>query len=78
VQPDAVVKANHVVGNIVCSLGVIGIVLLQNPLHHRVLGDNKVQHKIRLAGIDAPEKKQPFGQRSTQSLSDLVFDKTFF
>jgi endonuclease YncB( thermonuclease family) len=41
-----------------------------------VLDANKVQHKIRLAGIDAPEKKQPFGQRSKQSLSDLVFDKT--
>ena len=40
-----------------------------------VIDDNKVQHKIRLAGIDAPEKKQPFGQRSKQSLSDLVFDK---
>jgi endonuclease YncB( thermonuclease family) len=26
--------------------------------------------------IDAPEKKQPFGQRSKQSLSDLVFAKT--
>ena len=40
-----------------------------------VLDANAVQHKIRLAGIDAPEKKQPFGQRSKQSLSDLVFDK---
>lgn len=40
-----------------------------------VLDAGKVQHKIRLAGIDAPEKKQPFGQRSKQSLSDLVFDK---
>jgi len=33
------------------------------------------QHKIRLAGIDAPEKKQPFGERSKQHLSDLVFNK---
>lgn len=41
-----------------------------------VLDADKVQHKIRLAGIDAPEKKQPFGKRSKQSLSDLVFAKT--
>lgn len=33
------------------------------------------QHKIRLSGIDAPEKKQPYGARSKQSLSDLVFEK---
>jgi len=31
--------------------------------------------KIRLAGIDAPEKKQAFGNRSKQSLSDLVYGK---
>lgn len=40
-----------------------------------VLDANKVQHKIRLSGIDAPEKKQPFGERSKESLSDLVFGK---
>lgn len=40
-----------------------------------VLDADKVQHKIRLSGIDAPEKKQPFGQRSKESLSDLVFNK---
>lgn len=40
-----------------------------------VLDANNTQHKIRLSGIDAPEKKQPFGQRSKESLSDLVFNK---
>lgn len=40
-----------------------------------VLDESKTQHKIRLSGIDAPEKKQVFGQRSKQNLSDLVYDK---
>ena len=34
------------------------------------------QLKIRLAQIDAPENSQAFGQRSKQSLSELVFNKT--
>lgn len=40
-----------------------------------VLDASKQQHKIRLMGIDAPEKAQAFGQKSKQSLSDLVFNK---
>lgn len=41
-----------------------------------VLDSTNVQHKVRLAGIDAPEKRQPFEQKSKQSLSDCAYDKT--
>ena len=40
-----------------------------------VLDYTKQRHVIRLMGIDAPEKAQSFGQKSKQSLSDLVFNK---
>ncbi len=40
-----------------------------------VLDAERQQHKIRLSGIDAPEKEQPFGQRSKENLSRLVFNK---
>lgn len=39
------------------------------------LDENKVQHKIRLDGIDAPELGQPFGRAAKQALSDKVFGK---
>lgn len=37
-----------------------------------VLDQAETQHKIRLSGIDAPEKGMSFGQKSKQHLSDLV------
>jgi endonuclease YncB( thermonuclease family) len=37
-----------------------------------VLDSERTQHKIRLAGIDAPERKQPFGQRAREHLSSMV------
>lgn len=41
-----------------------------------VLDAGKVQHKIRLAGIDAPEKSQAYGERSRESLAALVANRT--
>ena len=40
-----------------------------------ILDKSNRQHKIRLIGIDAPERKQPFGTVSRQNLADLVFGK---
>ena len=40
-----------------------------------VIDSNNQKHKIRLKGIDAPESQQTFGDISTQSLSELVYDK---
>jgi len=40
-----------------------------------VLDTNNYQHKVRLSGIDAPEKSQAFGNVAKKSLSDLVYDK---
>lgn len=37
---------------------------------------NRQQTRIRLAEIDTPEKKQPYGQKAKQALSDLVFGQT--
>jgi endonuclease YncB( thermonuclease family) len=41
---------------------------LQDSLHAR--------HRIRLAGIDAPETAQPYGDSSKRHLSDLVFGES--
>ena len=44
----------------------------------KVLDDTSTQHKVRLTGIDAPERGQPFGQASKKYLTALVSGKEVF
>jgi endonuclease YncB( thermonuclease family) len=40
-----------------------------------LLDASNQQHRIRYQGIDAPERRQPFGERAKQRLAGLVFGK---
>lgn len=37
-----------------------------------VMDDGLQRHRVRIAGIDAPERGQPFGSRAREALSDLT------
>jgi endonuclease YncB( thermonuclease family) len=41
-----------------------------------VLTDHKRQVRVRLAGIDTPERRQPYGTRARQVLSALAFGRS--
>lgn len=40
-----------------------------------VIDTDKTEHKIRLMGIDAPEKKQDYGNESKKALSNYIYQK---
>lgn len=42
----------------------------------KILTSERQQIKVRLYGIDAPEKKQPYGTAAKRYLSDLIVGKT--
>jgi endonuclease YncB( thermonuclease family) len=58
---------------------------LQETLHGKVIAvsdgdtltilDGREQHKIRLFGIDSPERGQPFSQKAKQFTSEAAFGK---
>jgi len=71
---------------ILLALGAVAAAVDASELQGRVVGiadgdtitvldASRTQHKIRLAGIDAPERGQPGGLRSKESLSRLVYDQ---
>jgi endonuclease YncB( thermonuclease family) len=41
----------------------------------KALDETNTEHKVRLTGIDAPERGQPFGTASTKSLNRMVAGK---
>ena len=62
--------------NIACAKTIEGLVVgVADGDTITVLDQEKITYKIRLQGIDAPEEKQAFGEKSKQSLHDLVHSK---
>lgn len=76
-QRALVVAALALLVSIAVSAGVLEglVVAVTDGDRIKVLDSSNSQHTIRLAGIDAPERKMAYGQRAKQSLSDLVYGK---
>jgi endonuclease YncB( thermonuclease family) len=62
-------SVNALAGSLDCPCKVVKITD-GDTIH--VLDQSRVKHKIRLMGIDTPEKKQAFGQKAKQNLSNLI------
>ena len=59
------------------SLELIGkVVKVSDGDTITILASDKTQHKIRLNDIDAPEKKQAFGNKSKDNLAKYIAGKT--
>lgn len=69
-----IISARLQVADSVCNLSGTVINITDGDTL-KVLDKHNKQHKIRLAGIDAPEKRQAFGNLAKTYLSDLVKNK---
>ena len=49
------------------------VVAVQDGDTVTILDAERIEHRVRIAGIDAPEKSQAFGEAAKQSLARLVF-----
>ena len=58
-----------------CVTGIAAPVISISDGDTLTVLEDRRQVKIRLANIDAPEKKQAFGERSRQSLAELCFQE---
>ncbi|MDR0659204.1 MAG: thermonuclease family protein [Prevotellaceae bacterium] len=52
-----------------------GVVAVSNGDTFTLLTDGNKQHKVRLHGVDCPEKNQAYGQKVKDFTSDLIFGK---
>lgn len=61
-----------------CAMGatLIGkVIALSDGDTVTILDSQKRQYKVRLTGIDTPEKRQAFGNRAKQALASMLFNK---
>ncbi len=69
-------SSSDIVGQVVKVSDIVGqVVKVSDGDTLTVLDSSKTQHKIRLHGIDAPEKKQAFGNASRKFLAGLVANR---
>ncbi len=66
VSPGLVLGETNLVGKVVS---------VQDGDTLTILDDESRQHRIRVSGIDAPEKDQPYGAVSTAHVMELVYGK---
>lgn len=67
--------ALFLVGKIVAAETIAGTVITVIDGDTVTVSDAGRHYRVRLAGIDAPEAKQPYGIRSARSLASLCYRK---